>query len=92
MYELITVTNDKHESFRAMVIGNVTEGETTYVVGVTEHGGIWYKGDWVTDKWHFLSEKAFTEQFPFLANRTLNNPNTLRQIKQELDSLGLLSF
>lgn len=89
---LITITNDKGESFKALEIGYVTEGETIYTVGVTEHGGIWYKGDWVTDKWHFLSEKAFTERFPFLANNTLNNPDKLKQIKQQLDSVGLLNF
>jgi len=80
--------NDK---FKGLVIGLVTEGETTYTVVASQHGGIWYKGDWVEDKWNFLSEKAFTARFPNLANESFNPPK-LAEIRMELDKVGLLCF
>jgi len=89
--ELVTIKNGK-DSFKGLVIDKVEEGETEYTVAVTEHGGIWYCGNWVKDKWHFLSEHAFHERFPVLARSTLDNPENLKRIKQDLDSVGLLSF
>ena len=90
--ELTTIQNKDGKFFSGLIIGRVAEGETEYMVAVTEHGGIWYRGDWVKDRWQFLSEKAFTQRFPQLAKDTLNNPFRLSQIKRELDSVGLLSF
>ena len=82
---------DGKDKFVGLVIGEVTEGETTYKVVVTKHGGIWYKGDWVTDRWHFLSERAFAERFSKLATESLNTPR-LAEIREELDKVGLLCF
>ncbi len=92
MTNLTTIQNKDGKFFSGLIIGRVAEGETEYMVAVTEHGGIWYRGDWVKDRWQFLSEKAFTQRFPQLAKDTLNNPFRLSRIKRELDSVGLLSF
>lgn len=87
--EKVEVTNDKGVSCQGIIIGSVREGETTYAIAVSEHGGIWYRGDWVGEKWAFLSEQAFRERFAFLARNTLDDPNNLKQIKRELDSFRI---
>jgi len=89
--ELTTIQNKEGKFFKGLIIGRVAEGETEYMVAVTEHGGIWYRGDWVKDRWQFLSEKAFTERFPKLANESLNAPwtvaraNTIKECKTLID-------
>ena len=90
--ELTTIESKEGKYFKGVIIGKVVEGETEYTIAITAHGGIWYRGDWILDKWNFLSEKAFTERFPELARKTLGNGERLKQIKADLDSVGLLSF
>jgi len=90
--EITTIMNYEGKLFKGLIIGRVAEGETEYMIAVTEHGGIWYRGDWANDKWQFLSEKAFTQRFPELADNTLNNAKNLTRIKRRLDEEGLLCF
>ena len=87
---LTTINKDK-TSFRGLIIGKVIEGKTVYTIAVSAHGGIWYKGGWIMDKWHPLSEKAFRERFPKLADESLNAPR-LAEIRAQLDKEGLLCF
>ena len=87
-----TIVSNGKDKYKALILGKVTEGETVYTIAVTKHGGIWYTGDWATDKWHFLSEKAFAERFPLLANETLNDMDNLARIRVEMDKVGLLTL
>ncbi len=75
-------------SFPAIVIGKVTEGETTYTITLSQYGGIWYKGDWIKDKWQSLSETAFRERFPDVASNILDDSEALKELnrmRQELE-------
>ena len=96
--ELVTVTtaskfggHRQRYSFRALVIGEETEGETTYTIALSQYGGIWYKGDWVTDKWNSLSESSFRERFPELAHNILDDEETIQELHHRRLELEFIS-
>jgi len=80
LYEAIEINTARGDRFKALSVAQVSlsSGEINFTFAVTPYGGLWYKGDWVTDKyWCFISEKSCETEYP-------------KAWQQILDQLGMI--